>query len=71
MVEQFRRGREQVETFEIHAQMPPVGPAWPPQDWLHDRRALDVVRDAWRELRTFNEWLADNVGTTTKEIRRR
>jgi uncharacterized protein (TIGR02453 family) len=48
-----------------------VGRTWPPEDWLHDRRALDVVRDAWRELRPLNAWLADNVGTTTKEIRRR
>ena len=44
---------------------------WEPADWLHDRRALDVVRDAWRELRALNTWLADNVGATTKEIRRR
>ena len=35
------------------------------------RRALDEVRDAWRELRTLNAWLADNVGATTKEPRRR
>jgi uncharacterized protein (TIGR02453 family) len=45
--------------------------SWPPEDWLHDRRALDAVRDVWRDLRAFNGWLADNVGPTTKEIRRR
>jgi uncharacterized protein (TIGR02453 family) len=45
--------------------------AWEPADWLHGRDALDVVRDGWRELRTLNAWLADNVGPTTKEIRRR
>lgn len=44
---------------------------WEPADWLHDRRALDVLRDAWREMRALNVWLADNVGATTKEIRRR
>ena len=48
-----------------------VGRNWEPDDWLHDRRALDAVRDGWRELRTFNDWLATNVGPTTKEIRRR
>jgi uncharacterized protein (TIGR02453 family) len=44
---------------------------WEPAEWLHDRRALDVVRDAWRELRTLNGWLADNVGASAKEPRRR
>jgi uncharacterized protein (TIGR02453 family) len=43
---------------------------WEPADWLHDRRALDRVRDSWRELRTLNTWLADNIGATTKEPRR-
>jgi uncharacterized protein (TIGR02453 family) len=44
---------------------------WEPADWLHQRRALDEVRTAWRELRTLNTWLADNVGATTKEPRAR
>ena len=44
---------------------------WEPADWLHERRALDEVRDAWRRLRTLNTWLADNVGATTKEPRPR
>lgn len=44
---------------------------WDPQDWLHERRALEVVRSCWRDLRSLNDWLADNVGATTKEVRRR
>ena len=44
---------------------------WEPAEWLHDSRALDVVREAWRELRALNAWLADNVGATAKEPRRR
>ena len=44
---------------------------WEPADWLHDRRALDIVRDAWRDLRTLNAWMADNIGATTKEPRSR
>ncbi len=44
---------------------------WEPADWLHGRRALDEVRAAWRELRTLNTWLADNVGATTREPRSR
>jgi uncharacterized protein (TIGR02453 family) len=48
-----------------------AGRRWDPADWLHDRRALDKVRDAWRELQALNIWLADNVGATAKEIRRR
>jgi uncharacterized protein (TIGR02453 family) len=44
---------------------------WEPAEWLHDREALDRVRTAWADLRTLNAWLADNVGATTKEIRRR
>ena len=40
-------------------------------DWLHGPDALERVRTAWRDLTGLNEWLADNVGATTKEIRRR
>jgi uncharacterized protein (TIGR02453 family) len=43
---------------------------WEPADWLHERRALDQVRAAWRDLQPLNAWLADNVGATTKEPRR-
>jgi uncharacterized protein (TIGR02453 family) len=45
--------------------------AWEPAEWLHTRRALEEVRTAWREFRRLNDWLADNVGATTKEPRRR
>jgi uncharacterized protein (TIGR02453 family) len=45
--------------------------AWEPAEWLHTRQALDEVRTAWRELRTLNSWLADNVGATAKEPHRR
>jgi uncharacterized protein (TIGR02453 family) len=44
---------------------------WEPADWLHERSALDRVRSAWRDFVPLNQWLADNVGVTTKEIRRR
>jgi uncharacterized protein (TIGR02453 family) len=44
---------------------------WETADWLHQRRAFDEVRSAWRELRTLNAWLSDNVGATTKEPRPR
>ena len=44
---------------------------WEPADWLHTRQALEEVRSAWREFRPLNDWLADNVGATTKEVRRR
>jgi len=44
---------------------------WIPEDWLHTPKALDEVRTAWEDLRTLNAWLADNVGATTKEPRRR
>jgi uncharacterized protein (TIGR02453 family) len=43
---------------------------WPPSDSLHSRQALDDVRAAWRDVRTLNGWLADNVGATSKETRR-
>jgi uncharacterized protein (TIGR02453 family) len=48
-----------------------VNRGWEPADWLHTRRALDEVRSAWREFRPINDWLADNVGATSKEARRR
>jgi uncharacterized protein (TIGR02453 family) len=44
---------------------------WEPADWLHDRRALEEVRTAWRDVVALNAWFADNVGATTKEPRSR
>jgi uncharacterized protein (TIGR02453 family) len=44
---------------------------WVPQEWLHDRRSLEEVRTAWRDVAALNTWLADNVGATTKEPRSR
>jgi uncharacterized protein (TIGR02453 family) len=44
---------------------------WEPTDWVHERRALEEIRAAWRELRTLNSWLADNVGATAKDSRAR
>jgi len=44
---------------------------WEPAEWLYERAALDHVRSAWREMQALNAWLADNVGATTKENRRR
>ena len=48
-----------------------AGRLFPFADWLHRREALDRVRSAWREFEALNAWLADNVGATTKEMRRR
>jgi uncharacterized protein (TIGR02453 family) len=44
---------------------------WVPADWLHTPTALDRVRESWRDLSRLNAWLADNVGATTMEPRRR
>ena len=44
---------------------------WEPADWLHDRRALDEARNAWRDLTALNAWLADNVAATNREVRAR
>jgi uncharacterized protein (TIGR02453 family) len=44
---------------------------WEPADWLHGPQALDRVRDGWRAFRPLNQWLADNVGATAVERRRR
>ena len=48
-----------------------VGRQFEPAPWLHEREALERVREAWRDVVTLNGWLADNVGATTKEVRRR
>ncbi|MGY1814723.1 DUF2461 domain-containing protein [Blastococcus sp. SYSU D00820] len=48
-----------------------AGRRFEPGEWLHERTALDRVRRSWEELRGLNAWLADNVGATTKEPRRR
>ena len=44
---------------------------WAPADWLHQRSALDRVRDSWRQLTELNVWLADNVGASTAPPDRR
>ena len=44
---------------------------WAPADWLHERTALERVRDAWRQFAGLNQWLADNVGATTAPPDRR
>jgi len=33
-----------------------------PGDWLHTPQCLDVVRDGWRVVDTWNAWLHANVG---------
>ena len=48
-----------------------AGRAWEPAEWLHQPTALDRVRDAWRDVRALNRWLADNVGATTAPPDRR
>ena len=48
-----------------------VAKEFEPEPWLHERAALDRVREAWRDVVTLNAWLADNVGASTKETRRR
>jgi len=48
-----------------------VARQWDPGPWLHERAAIDRVRDAWRDVGTLNAWLADNVGAATRESRRR
>jgi uncharacterized protein (TIGR02453 family) len=48
-----------------------AGRGWEPTEWLQTRRALEEVRTAWRDLVTLNAWLTDNVGATSKEVRRR
>lgn len=42
---------------------------WEPDDTLHERAALDRVRKAWRQVRVFNEWARDRVGTSEKPRR--
>ncbi|MGY1772198.1 DUF2461 domain-containing protein [Blastococcus sp. SYSU D00813] len=48
-----------------------VAQQFEPAPWLHGREALDRVREAWRDVVALNAWLADNVGATTREVRRR
>jgi uncharacterized protein (TIGR02453 family) len=39
-----------------------VGARQEPAEWLHARECLDVVRDGWRIVDTWNAWLHANVG---------
>ncbi|WP_370942910.1 DUF2461 domain-containing protein [Amycolatopsis sp. cg5] len=42
---------------------------WEPDDALHERASLDRVKKAWRQVRAFNEWARDHVGTSEKPRR--
>ncbi|MDQ3406325.1 MAG: DUF2461 domain-containing protein [Actinomycetota bacterium] len=37
---------------------------WEPDDTLHEAGTLKRVRTAWRQVRAFNEWARDHVGTS-------
>ncbi|PPK67633.1 DUF2461 domain-containing protein [Actinokineospora auranticolor] len=39
---------------------------WEPDDTLHERGTFTRVRDAWRQLRPFNEWARDHVGLSER-----
>ena len=39
---------------------------WEPGDFLHERKCLDRVRKAWRDLRPLNEWARDHVGVSVR-----
>ena len=39
-----------------------VSRTYEPESWLASRKAFTTVRDDWRAMRPFIEWLADNVG---------
>ncbi|MBB2937610.1 uncharacterized protein (TIGR02453 family) [Amycolatopsis bartoniae] len=43
--------------------------SWEPDDTLHERACLDRVRRAWRQVRDFNEWARDHVGSSEKPRR--
>jgi uncharacterized protein (TIGR02453 family) len=43
--------------------------AWPPDDVLHERAALDRVTSTWRALTPLVEWLRDHVGPTEQARR--
>jgi uncharacterized protein (TIGR02453 family) len=42
---------------------------WEPDDTLHERVCLERVREAWRQVRSFNEWARDHVGPSEKPHR--
>ena len=46
-----------------------VARRWPPDDTLHERRALTRVRTTWRAGRPLAEWLADHVGPSEQPRR--
>lgn len=39
---------------------------WEPDDSLHERSCLNRVRNAWRQVREFNEWARAHVGTSER-----
>lgn len=41
----------------------------PPADWMWGEGALDVVRERWRTVSSWNAWLAENLGETLIERR--
>ncbi len=39
-----------------------IGRTEPPADWMWTPDALDIVRDQWRTISVWCEWLRDNLG---------
>jgi uncharacterized protein (TIGR02453 family) len=37
---------------------------WEPAAWMHTRRTLNRIRQAWERMAPLNEWLTDNVGAS-------
>lgn len=37
---------------------------WEPAAWMHTRRTLNRIRQAWERMAPLNEWLTNNVGAS-------
>ena len=37
---------------------------WEPAAWMHTRRTLNRIRQAWERMAPLNEWLTSNVGAS-------
>ena len=48
-----------------------VGRSFAPAEWMHTPEALERVRDAWRTVRIWNDWLAENLPAPVDSEQRR
>jgi uncharacterized protein (TIGR02453 family) len=47
-----------------------IGRRYDPEAWMHESGALRMIRRAWRQVRTWGDWLREHVGPSQEQSER-